>query len=119
MKKNKHLLGNIGESFAVKFLQNKNIKIIEKNFHTPYGEIDIIGIDENELVFFEVKTRTDSFESAQSSISYKKQQKIKLSANIFLSKNPKYQTYFTRFDAILILTKDTIYKIKHLKDAFR
>ncbi len=119
MIKNKKFLGNFGENLAATYLRNRKIKILSRNYHTPYGELDIIALDRNEIVFCEVKTRTKSLLSAQSSISLKKQQKIKLSANVFLSKNPNYQEYYTRFDVILILKKKNSYKIKHIVDAFR
>ena len=51
-------LGKTGEQLSVNFLKESGIKIISRNFRTEYGEIDIIGLDENDLVFFEVKTRS-------------------------------------------------------------
>ena len=54
----KKLLGNTGESIATSYLQRKGYRIIERNFKARYGEIDIICIYQNTLVFVEVKTRT-------------------------------------------------------------
>jgi len=119
MKKNKILLGKDGETLAEKYLKNIGMKIIAKNYHTSLGEIDLVAIDKKEIVFIEVKTRTKSIENAKSSISYKKQQKIKMSANIFLTKHENLQDMFTRFDVILILANKNNYYIKHIKDAFR
>ena len=51
-------IGKIGEQLAVNFLKESGINIITRNFRTEYGEIDIIGLDEKDLVFFEVKTRS-------------------------------------------------------------
>jgi len=50
-------LGLVGESLAVKFLHQKGYKIIEKNFRSKFGEIDIVAQDGDTLVFIEVKTR--------------------------------------------------------------
>jgi len=50
-------LGKLGESLAVKHLRNKGYKILGRNFRSKFGEIDIIAIHENDLVFIEVKTR--------------------------------------------------------------
>lgn len=53
----KQLLGKKGEDIASSHLQNHGYRIIERNFKARYGEIDIIAIKENTLVFIEVKTR--------------------------------------------------------------
>lgn len=50
--------GRLGEELAAKFLQKQGYKIIERNFHSRVGEIDIIAKDSNTLVFVEVKTRS-------------------------------------------------------------
>ncbi len=50
-------LGSFGEKMATKFLQKKGYKILEKNFRSKSGEIDIVALDKDTLVFIEVKTR--------------------------------------------------------------
>ncbi len=52
-------IGKRGEELATRYLQKKGIKIIERNFKCRQGEIDIIGKEEKELIFVEVKTRTN------------------------------------------------------------
>lgn len=52
--------GKLGEDIATKFLQEKDYRVIERNFSKRYGEIDIIAIDKDTLVFVEVKTRRSS-----------------------------------------------------------
>jgi len=49
-----------GEDKACRYLQNQGYKIIERNFRKGYGEIDIIAVDKEYLVFIEVKTRTSN-----------------------------------------------------------
>lgn len=49
--------GRIAEDFAVGFLSQKGYKIIDRNFHGRFGEIDIIAIKDEYLVFVEVKAR--------------------------------------------------------------
>ena len=120
MEKNIKDLGNFGEATAVAYLKRKGYEILKQNYFSQYGELDIIALDSNEVVFVEVKTRKSSFSNAQSSISQKKQNKMKLTASDFLSKNIVFQENFTRFDAILIKIDDNMnYKIIHLPDAFR
>ena len=53
------LLGAFGEREAARLLRKKGYKILERNFEASQGEIDIIAKDNKELVFVEVKTRTD------------------------------------------------------------
>jgi len=49
--------GNIGEDLAAKYLQNLGYAILDRNFHSRFGEIDIVAQEGNTLVFVEVKTR--------------------------------------------------------------
>jgi putative endonuclease len=53
-------IGKIGEQLSVNFLKEAGIKIIGRNYRNEFGEIDIIGLDGEELVFFEVKTRSSN-----------------------------------------------------------
>ena len=55
----RHQTGKIGEDISIKYLENLGYTIIEKNFMAVQGEIDIIAKDNKELVFIEVKTRTN------------------------------------------------------------
>lgn len=57
MNINKTSKGKLGEDLAAKFLEKSGYKIIERNFHSRVGEIDIIAQDGGTLVFVEVKTR--------------------------------------------------------------
>jgi len=57
MKSNNKKTGQRGEDLAVEFLHNKGFLIVERNFRTRYGEIDIVCYDKNILVFVEVKTK--------------------------------------------------------------
>ncbi len=50
-------LGVKGEHFAEKFLKSRGYQIITRNFHSKFGEIDLVGLDNKTLVFIEVKTR--------------------------------------------------------------
>ncbi|MEA1972281.1 MAG: YraN family protein, partial [Candidatus Cloacimonadota bacterium] len=115
----KKKLGNLGEKLAQKNLLKKRYDILELNFFSQFGEIDIIATKGNEIIFVEVKTRTSNIESALSSVSFSKQQKLHKTAQIFLSKNPKYSEYFTRFDVIAVVKNNNHYQIEHLEDAFR
>ena len=111
-------IGSKGEKKAKDFLISNNYKIIKTNFHSPYGEIDIIAQDGEILVFIEVKTRSSDLDSALNSISISKRKKISKTASYFLSKNDTFYDVFTRFDVIIILNSRTHTSLKHIKEAF-
>ena len=94
-------IGNYGENLSLKHLIKNNYKILDTNFRTSYGEIDIVATINNIIVFLEIKSRyTDSFGKAIESITYYKQKQI-----IKLSK------YY--------IHRNNLYKLNHIIDAFR
>ena len=97
--------GKIGEEEAVKFLKKNKYKIIERNFRTKFGEIDIIAKKGKEIFFIEVKTRkTISFGYPEESVDGRKLNKIKKVALYYIQKN-KIKNPF-KFEIISILIKD-------------
>ena len=70
-------IGDMGEKKAVKFLKKKGYRILETNFKTKFGEIDIIAKKEGCICFVEVKTRSsDNFGEPREAVNFYKQQKI-------------------------------------------
>jgi len=116
MSTSKIICGKTGEEKARQFLLNLGYQIIKTNYHSGYGEIDIIAQDEEELVFVEVKTRAKDPQKAFSSVSRTKQRKLVKTAAYFLSRYSQYQESFTRFDVIAVINKTG--EILHLKEAF-
>ena len=115
-------IGYVGENFVSKYLIKNNYKILERNYHTRYGEIDIIASDRSSVVFVDVKVRNiNSFVLPFEAVDLKKQKKIIKTALIYLSKN-KIDLQ-PRFDVIGIsyYTKNgsSFFKsINHIKNAF-
>ena len=109
-------IGAKAENKAVEFLIQNYLNILQQNYKAlPYGEIDIIALDDGTLVFIEVKFRkSKSFGTAAEMVSLSKQQKIINTAQIFLQQNENYSDYECRFDVIAIDNKD----IEWLKEAF-
>lgn len=71
---NRKKTGAWGERMAAEYLEIHGVEILENNIHTPYGEIDLIGKDNNQLVFIEVKTlRSKRFGDPEVSVNLKKQ----------------------------------------------
>ncbi|MCK5913731.1 MAG: YraN family protein [Desulfuromusa sp.] len=112
-------LGAWGEDQATDYLRQQGMKIIERNFRTPVGEIDIIARDKNDLVFAEVKTRRSYlFGTPQEAVGQRKQRQIIRTAQWYL-KNNKNEKLQPRFDVVAILCQsDGTAQITHLPDAF-
>ncbi|KKQ85247.1 MAG: hypothetical protein UT08_C0008G0003 [Candidatus Woesebacteria bacterium GW2011_GWB1_38_8] len=86
--KGKRAFGELGEDYAIKLLEDKGYKIISRNFRCRLGEIDIIAIDKDTLVFVEVKTRwSKKFGRPEEAVNFQKLYHIKRTADYFLLKN--------------------------------
>lgn len=101
MEQHKHLLGQWAEQTALLFLQSQQYQYVNKNYHSRFGEIDLIVKRDNELVFVEVKARSaGSYAEACEVISYSQQRKIIKTAQFFLQRYPNYYNFDCRFDVI-------------------
>ena len=101
IEQQKHLLGQWAEQTALLFLQSQQYQYVNKNYHSRFGEIDLIVKRENELVFVEVKARSaGSYAEACEVISYSQQRKIIKTAQFFLQRYPNYYNFDCRFDVI-------------------
>ena len=96
-------IASLGEDKATEYLRKKGYKIIERNFRKGYGEIDVIAIDKDTLVFVEVKTRTSSsFGSPLESITYWKLKSLIKTAQYYKITHPKLPDSL-RIDAVSVL----------------
>jgi putative endonuclease len=108
-------LGKAGEGQAAAALEAAGMEIINKNYRSKSGEIDIIALDGETIVFVEVKTwSTFGIENLQYSIDGRKQHKIIKTAKYFLSENRKYSNMAIRFDVIFVKNNS----LTHLASAF-
>ncbi|WP_034772716.1 YraN family protein [Lachnoanaerobaculum saburreum] len=111
---NKRQIGSIGEDMAVEFLKSRGVKILERNYQNRFGEIDIIGREDNTLLFIEVKYRkNESFGYPLEAVGFAKREKIRKMARFFLNENHYYH-YNIRFDCIGIIGL----QIEWIKGAF-
>lgn len=98
----KQQLGKWGEAKARIFLEGKGVTILDSNYRTSYGELDLIGLEESQVVFFEVKTRSsDAFGFGEQSITKVKQQHLIDSAEAYIQAHPHLGENW-RIDAIVI-----------------
>jgi len=118
-KDHRKILGEKGEKIAEKFLKKNHFKIIEKNYKNRYGEIDIIAMDGDYLVFVEVKTKSCAdFSEPETWVDFKKQNQLIKLANFYLSEKD-FNDINCRFDVIgITLGKDNKEKIVHIENAF-
>lgn len=112
-------IGKLGEEIAVKFLSGKGYKILERNFRYGHGEIDIIAMDGEVLVFVEVRTKfSDKFGMPEDSVTLRKRKQLKKIASAFLE---THDVNFSecRFDFIGIMFKNRKPQINHIENAFQ
>lgn len=89
MVSGKRSYGDLGEDYAVKLLKKKGYTIIERNFRTKFGEIDIITREGEYLVFIEVKTRwSKKFGLPEEAVTFWKLAKIRRVAQYYLITHP-------------------------------
>jgi len=111
-------LGKWGEDLAADYLRQRGYRIINRNFRTRAGEIDIVCRRGPLLVFVEVKTRKgNAYGSPEEAITPAKQRQIRQLALAYLENNkPTFEEL--RFDVIGILLSEGQPEINHLKAAF-
>lgn len=108
-------IGKAGEDLAAAYLEKSGYTIVERNFYTKYGELDIIAQDGEILAIVEVKTRKDSsFSEAASNVTHAKRRKIRNTALYWYTL--KKLDCPVRFDVIEVYSND---KINHIIDAFQ
>ena len=117
-----NLVGAWGETLAAEFLRKKRYKLLATGYRSRFGEIDLIVFNKSYLVFVEVKLRKSAkFASAHEFVDLRKQDRIRTTADIFLSENPT--SLQPRFDVIEIYAPDGTETVKpeiyHIEDAFQ
>ena len=110
-------LGEKGEGLAEKFLRKKGYNILKRNFKTSIGEIDIIALDKECLVFIEVKSRK-SLEYGQpfEAVNSHKRRKIAKVAMLYLKKLKEIPP--CRFDVVSVYYDNGRAEFDLIKDAF-
>ena len=94
--------GNLAEDKAVKFLYDNGFIIVERNFYSRFGEIDIIATKDEVLHFIEVKSGLD-YESAIQNITPQKLSRLIKTGNVYLKKNTLDVDFV--YDAVIVTPK--------------
>jgi len=114
----KKKIGQKGENLAFAYLQNLGYKVLERNYRCKLGEVDIIALDNDTLVFIEVRTRSSlDFGLPQESINRRKRHQISKVALEYMTRK-KLNNTPARFDVVAISLEPGKEKIDLIKDAF-
>jgi putative endonuclease len=111
--------GIIGEDYATDYLVQKGYQILERNYHSRFGEIDIVAKNDQYLVFTEVKTREENYMvSPLEAVTVSKQKKLYKTALIYLQSHPTQLQ--PRFDVIGVTTgtDNAVKSLQHIENAF-
>jgi putative endonuclease len=111
--------GQAAEQLAASYLQKKGLRLLECNYRTALGEIDLIMQDCEEIVFVEVRLRNNPhFGNAIESVDQRKQKKLIKTATLYLSHRNLLDKVNCRFDVIGISYQQTKAAIEWIQDAF-
>lgn len=106
--------GNRAEDTAEAFFRGLGYRILERQFTTPFGEIDLIAMDRDEVVFIEVKARRSSaFGFPEESVTPGKVRKIAKAGQLFLQRFPREPVY--RIDVLAIEYSDGEPAFTHIR----
>jgi putative endonuclease len=107
--------GRAGEAAAALYLEGKGLKILERNFRSKAGEVDLIALEGETLVFVEVKAWSSlGFDALEQGLNDKKQRRIIETAKYFLVSHREYRYMAVRFDVVFVAAQG----ITHLASAF-
>lgn len=108
-------IGKLGEDLATDFLKENGYKVIDRNFYTRYGEIDLIAQRGDEILFVEVKTRSsDKYGYPEQAVDYRKIKHLLLAIKIYFKVNNL--SSFWRLDIISVELNTLTPKIEWFKD---
>ena len=106
-------IGDLGEKIAAKYLTKHKCKVIATNYHSRFGEIDIIATTAEYILFCEVKTRaSDRFGRPAQAVDFRKRRKLMMTAHDYLAKFPSVLQ--PRFDVLEVMDGE----VNHIENAF-
>lgn len=107
--------GKLGEDMACEYLIGIGCEVLERNYETYSGEIDIIARDGETIVFAEVKTRKNKNRGrAALAVTRGKLSHIASASAIYMKRNPRLKGFHQRIDVIEIYSNGTIEHIRNV-----
>ena len=111
--------GILAEQIAADWLSTNQLKLIARNYHCKWGEIDIVALEHNTLCFIEVRYRQSASHGLPAeTVTYKKQQRLIRSAQSYLQQHHKFSGLDARFDIFSLAGDINNPKIDWVKNAF-
>jgi len=113
--------GNRFEDIAADWLQQQGLRLLQRNYRTRCGEIDLIMLEQRFLVFVEVRSRANPcYGGAAATVDWRKQRRILRSAEAYLKQNTKFKDLPCRFDVLAFEPPQSPgeQRINWIKDAF-
>ena len=118
--KTSYLRGRWAEQTALEYLLGKKLKLLEKNYRSTFGEIDLIMQDKNIILFIEVRYRSSKhFYTALESINRKKCERIIATSHQYLFENRSASQLDCRFDVVALSGPQETPMIEWIKNAFQ
>lgn len=112
--------GASAEALARRYLEERGLKLLERNFRCRGGEIDLIMRDGSCIALIEVRLRSDDrYGGAAASVNWKKQQRLIVAARYLLLTRPPLRGFPLRFDVVTLEPAHGDLRVAWLKDAFR
>lgn len=113
-----NITGKTGEDIAIEFLEKKDFRIIERNWHSGHKELDIIALHNDILVVIEVKTRaSEDYEEPWQAVTKSKIRNTVQAAHHYIRLNAI--DLEVRFDIVSVLMlPEGDFRIEHIEDAF-
>ena len=109
--------GKEAEDQALTFLKGQGLRLVERNYSTRRGEIDLIMLSDSHLIFVEVKyRRNERFGTAVESVDSKKRERLIAAAQHYLQSNRRFGNHPCRFDVLGFSGNPN--KMEWIKDAF-
>ncbi len=118
-KRDTGLIGRRAETLATRFLCERGLVPVARNFRSRLGEIDLIMLDDGCLAFVEVRSRRSSqFARPATTVDCRKQRKLVRTASLFVVRHPRFAQHTMRFDVVSIEGVMQT-RIRWISDAFR
>ena len=115
-------LGRLGEELAIAHVERLGWRVVARNFQTRLGELDLVAVDGDALVFCEVKTCREGRRAPWDNLHGRKRTQVRRMAGIWFSRAGRDRPYFAsvRFDAIGVTVDaaDRLVALDHLEGAF-
>lgn len=113
-------LGNDSEALACNFLEKKGYQLVQRNFYSKWGEIDLIMRKGQDLIFVEVRSKSNEhYGRPAETVNPAKQEKIRKTAQLYLYRNRELEQCYCRFDVVAVKWQNGKAQLQWLPDAFQ